>query len=502
MSAAAPQPPVLSIVVPLAAGADAGPLLRSLRQQDGWELIAVGPEGGAPDEQVTRVPIDRDAPLAASLEAGRLAAHGEFVTFLQPTDSLPENAMADIRELLASDEQLDLFYTDERIGDGPAVLKPVWSPERLRSQFYLGSMTAYRRSLLAQIGGILADRPGAELYDLALRASIPARSIGHLASIVVVRQREHALDDTALESTRVALEEHLAATGGGRVDSVSASGAHATHRDVAGQPLVSVIIPTRGDSAEVRGSRRVLVVEAVRSVIERTSYTNFEFVIVIDDVAPPAVREELERIAGDRIRFVGWDAPFSFSGKMNLGVVHSRGEFLLFLNDDTEVISAEWMTALVALGQRPGAGVAGALLYFEDETIQHAGHAYYRADVTHIGLNSPRGAAGPGNAFLVEREVDGATAACSLMPRAVFFEAGGFSTLLPGNFNDVDLCMKVAALGYRAYVTPRAELYHYESKTRNPRVARYEIETAWGRWEHLFWDSKYWPDDPHIVYPA
>ena len=92
------------------------------------------------------------------------------------------------------------------------------------------------------------------------------------------------------------------------------------------------------------------------------------------------------------------------------------------------------------------------------------------------------------------------TAACSMMPRSVFFKIGGFSTLLPGNFNDVDLCMKVASLGYHSYWTPFAELYHFESKSRDPRVALYEIQTAWGRWEHLFWESKYWPEDPHTVY--
>jgi GT2 family glycosyltransferase len=243
----------------------------------------------------------------------------------------------------------------------------------------------------------------------------------------------------------------------------------------------------------VHGETRCLVIEAVRTIIEKTTYENYELVVVMDSVADPAVTQTLRDIGGGRMRIVWWDRPFNFSAKMNLGVFHARGEYVLFLNDDTEVITPGWIEPMLSLCQRPGAGMAGAMLYFEDDSIQHAGHIYERGDAGHIGTVGRRGASGPLNSFLVEREISGVTAACSMMPRDVFDEVGGFSLLLPGNFNDVDLCMKVTELGHEIYWTPNTELYHYESKTRVSRVARYEVETAWGRWEWRLDDPTYWP---------
>lgn len=442
--------------------------------------------------------------LAAHVTDPMARLDTEFVMFLGQGDRLTDGAVALLAG--AATPGIDIVYGDERI-DGEIFAKPDHSPERLRSHDLLGPATIYRRTLLERIGGLRPGVEGAELYDLALRASRAAEGVAHVREVVSSREggysaaREWAGDDrVVLESIRAVLEDHLSATGGGRVEAVDLDGFHRTSRIVDGSPLVSIVIPTRGTSAMVRGVERCMVVEAVRSVVERSSYTNVEFVIVIDDVAEEWVYDELRAIAGDAVRFVLWTRPFSFSDKMNLGVVHARGEFVLLLNDDVEVISEDWIEALLSLGQLPGAGIVGGMLYFDDDSIQHAGHAYRRLDVTHIGLHSDRGAAGPFDGFRVEREVAGNTGACALMTRSLFLEAGGFSSLLPGNFNDVDLCMKVARLGYQSYWTPRAELYHFESKSRDPRVAASEIRIAWGRWEDGFWDSPYWPTDPHIVY--
>lgn len=506
---------LLTVVVPLPAGetADLATLVDSLLAQSSaaWQLVVVAPTVAAPrlpsDERMISVASSTTAGLADAVALGISAATGDFVTLLGPDDALAPGAVAAIAGGVLAEPGLDVVYTDEgATGRSPAFAKPAFSAERLRTQFYLGSATAYRRTLLAEIGGVRDGVEGAELYDLALRATRASPRVGHVggAQCVVGAPALSELwrpeDDVVLDSTRRVLEEHLAATGGGTVESVSLGGTHRTHRAVQGSPLVSIVIPTRGDRAVVRGVDRCMVVEAVRGIVEHSTYENFEFVVVIDDVADDSVREQLVEIAGDRMRFVGWSAPFSFSGKMNLGVLHAAGEYVLLLNDDVELITPGWIEAMLALAQRPGAGLVGTMLYFDDDTIQHAGHAYYKLDVTHIGLGSERGAAGPFDGFLVEREVAGVTAACAMIATSVFLEAGGFSTLLPGNFNDVDLCMKVHALGYQSYWTPYAELYHFESKSRDPRVAAYEIRTAWGRWEHLFYDSPLWPTDPHELF--
>lgn len=481
-------PPTVTIVVPLPRGTQADSLETSLAETaPHWGFVVGGGDS-----------------LAEAMADGMARTEGEYLGFLAPDDRVSAEGVLAVDVAIQSAP--DVLYTDELI-NGTRFFKPVFSPERLRGQFYTGNLSLYRTDLLRSISGVAPDVAGAERYDLALRSAAAAEVVSHVAAAVVdsapeTIERVWTIDEAArLASTRRVLERYLAATGGGTVQHVSED-VNSTRRAVIGTPLVSIVIPTRGTRATVGGVDRCMVVEAVRGIIEKSTYPNIELVVVIDDVAPPEVREELVAIAGEHLRFVEWDQPFTFSGKMNLGVVHARGEFVLLLNDDVEVITPDWIEPMLALAQRPGAGLVGALLYFGDDTIQHAGHAYYRLDVTHIGLHSARAARGPFGGFTVEREVAGVTCACAIMSRDLFFAAGGFSTLLPGNFNDVDLCMKVASLGYQSYFTPHAQLYHFESKSRDPRVAESEIRTAWGRWEHLFWESPSWPTDPHELFGA
>lgn len=447
-----------------------------------------------------------DDEWAPTMNAALDAAKGEFVSIVSADDRLRPDAINVLADWLTSG--VDILYSDLIENDG-IVRKPDYSPERLRSQYYFGGFVVYRRSLVKKLRGFRANLPGAARYDLALRASEIAREVAHvpqpLLAIGAVKEAPERREDSELHSLRRAVQRHLDRTGGGEILSISPGFAD-TRRIVEGSPLISIIIPTRGDVAVIHDQERSLVLEAVRSVITLSTYANLEFVVVFDPETPTQLLDDLRGLVReDRLRLVAWEQPFSFSGKMNLGVVHARGEYVLFLNDDTELVTPEWIESMLALAQRPRAGIVGAFLFFEDDTIQHAGHAYYHYGVTHVGLNSPRGANGPGDAFLVEREVDGVTAACALMRRDIYFEVGGFSPLLPGNFNDVDLCMKLASKGYVAYVTPHAQLYHFESKTRDPKVAASEVETAWGRWEHLFDRSAFSPDHPgalHEVEPV
>ncbi len=424
-------------------------------------------------------------------------ARGEYVSFVDSGDRLDPDLVTALSELIAIGP-IDMIYTDEIRGTD-LVLKPVYSPERHRNQPYLGALIIYRRDFLESLGGLSADHVGAELFELVLRGARHAGRIERIAQVGITTAARPAFLSTA--SARNALEEHMRLTGGGSVN-VMDTEVLDSRRSVEGNPFVSIVIPTRGDSATVRGVERCMVVEAIRGIELSATYKNLEYLLVADEQTPEPALREIRDLVGDKLRVIPWTGPFSFSGKMNLGAVHAKGDFILMLNDDVEVITPDFIESMLALAQLPQAGIVGAMLYFEDNTIQHAGHAYYRSDVTHIGLHSQRGATGPNRGFLVEREADGVTAACALVPRGVFFEAGGFTTLLPGNFNDVDLCMKIKVLGYQAYWTPHAELYHFESKSRDPRVAAYEIERAWGRWEDKFWDSDYWPDDPHTVYLA
>ncbi|MFT6534911.1 MAG: GT2 family glycosyltransferase [Alpinimonas sp.] len=428
-----------------------------------------------------------------------------FVAVVTNELTFTKDAFERLRDSLLAEKDLDIVYGNS-VQPGAAkhdrsVLRPALSPERLRCQFYLGNFVLIRRAFLEKLGGFDDTRPGAQLYDSVLRGVRAGATATRIEfALTEVRGNQSTVEgfgtvDWALASRSLTatLEEHLQATGGGKVVSVGENGVHQTVRSVVGNPLVSIVIPTRGIHANVDGVHRSFLLEALASITEMSTYTNIEFVIVVDDVAEPGVLTELRRLTGEKLRLVTWDKPFNFSDKVNFGAVHASGEFLLILNDDVVVITPDWIERLLALAQLPGAGMAGAMLYFEDDTIQHAGHAYYRGEASHVGLDQPRGDPGPLAGYRVEREIAGVTAACALMPRAVFYEAGGLSGLLPGNFNDVDLCMKVTWLGYEIYWTPHAELYHFESKTRDATVMSFEVDVHWGRWANRMHDAAYWP---------
>ncbi|MGE3588903.1 MAG: glycosyltransferase family 2 protein [Ilumatobacteraceae bacterium] len=242
---------------------------------------------------------------------------------------------------------------------------------------------------------------------------------------------------------------------------------------------VSVVVPSIGASGTVLGSHRVFLVEAVRSVVSMTAVV-LEVIVVAGRSMPGLVLDEVTQLAPGAVRVVPYDAEFNFSATINLGAAHAQGRHLLLLNDDTEVISPGWLeTMLDATG--PDVGAVGARLLFEDGTLQHAGHTY-RTSLDHVAFGQPGDAPGRGDILRRRRDVAGVTAACMLTPAAVFDEVGGFTTLLPRNYNDVDYCMKLRHAGYRVVYEPRAALYHFESRSRVAGIEPEEIEVIQRRW--------------------
>lgn len=513
--------PLVSFIVPLddvelqTAGTE---LIDSLfaQQRADWELVVVVSAGAAVPGVIheatrdSRVRVARTTgshDLPSSMNVGIGAAHGPFLAFAGINDLVDELAVYCLATGFGKSPDIEIVFTDEAEMDAHdkirrTIRKPDYSPERLRSQNSIGDLTFYRAALLRSIGGARSGVDGAEFYDLILRATRRARVVEHIPQVLYFRRMVDPPIDWAVSrgklvaAARRVLADHLEATGGGTVGEEVADGIFRTHRPIKGSPLVSIVIPTRGGRAVVRGEDRCLIIDAVQSIVTSTEYPNYEIIVVIDSGAEQGVEAALHNLAGDRISFIHWTGPFSFAGKMNLGVLNARGEFVLLLNDDVEVISPEWLGAMLALAQLPGAGMVGAMLYYDDDTIQHAGHLYYGGDLPHIGHLAPRGTAGPLGGLLVEREVSGVTAACALLPREVFLRVGGFSDLLPLNFNDVDLSMKLTWLGYDIYWTPYAELYHYESGSRAPTVYEYEVNTLRRRWEPWMSAPMYWPYHP------
>lgn len=252
---------------------------------------------------------------------------------------------------------------------------------------------------------------------------------------------------------------------------------------------VSVIVPSIGATGAVRGQQRTFVVESVRSVLA-TASVDIEVIIVAGREMPPAVIDELLGL-GPQVTSVDYGDAFNFSAVINLGAAHAAGEHLLLLNDDTEVISPGWLKQMLD-ACAPGVGAVGAKLLFEDGTLQHAGHTY-RTSLDHVGFGLPGGSLGRGAVLGRRREVAGVTAACMLTPFAAFDAVGGLTTLLPGNYNDVDYCMKLRMAGWSIVYEPAAELYHFESQSRVAGIHPDEIELIQRRWLTHLVDDPFTP---------
>ena len=442
--------------------------------------------------------------VAASNDAVAMA-RGEVVVFLDHDDLLHPSALHRVATAFNDHPDLDYVYTDEDLVslDGRRIApfyKPDWSPERFRNQMYCCHLSAVRRTLGDRVGWLRPGFDGAQDWDFVLRVTEEARRIVHIPEVLyhwrIVPTSVLAGDDVkpyAYEAAARAVESQCERLGiDAEVIELERQGHFRVKRRVKDEPLVSIIIPTRGSSGAVWGVDRVLVTEAVRSIVEKSTWPNYELIIVADTSTPVGVLADLVDIGGDRIRVIDYPHAFDFSDKCNLGALRARGEHLLFLNDDTEVIDDDWLESLLGLDQEPTAGAVGAELLFEDGRIQHVGHVAIGGNPGHLMFGrSPRADANR-LAVWLDREVAGVTAACLMVRAEVFDEVGGFSPEFPGNYNDVDFCHKIRACGYRVVVTPHARLYHFESMTRDPDVATTELAKLRERWGHALHHDPYY----------
>ena len=472
-----------------------------------WELIMVddfSPTAAVPtviahhaqdDQRIRLVERDTNGHIAVASNDGVELARGEFVVLLDHDDLLAPTALSRVAEVIAAYDDVDYVYTDEdKVGeDGSrygAFHKPDWSPERLRGQMYTSHLSVLRTSLVREVGGFREGFEGSQDHDLVLRVTEQARRVVHVPEVLYhwrAVEGSTAVDIDAKpyanDAGLRAVQEHLDRVGiKARAVAAAEPGRYEVRRELDPGVRVSIVVPTMGQSAVVLGESRILVVEAVRSALERNDHQDVEVVVVHDTPTPARALDELRRIAGDRLVLVPFDAPFTFSAKINLGFSHATGDRLVFLNDDVEAISQGWLEQLVAPLDEPGVGLTGSKLYYADQTVQHAGHAYFNAGYHHPFRFRTRDEAGPFGELLVSREVTGVTAACAAMRRDTYFEVGGFTETLPGNFNDVDLCYKVAAAGLRTLFVANSELFHFESQTRVAQVAEWERLAVVGRW--------------------
>lgn len=435
--------------------------------------------------------------VAASNDALAMAG-GDFVALVDHDDLLEPRALGVINHQIefSGADDVDYLYTDEDqlTADGRFIntfYKPDWSPERFRSQMYTRHLSVIRRSLAIAVGGFRPGFEGSQDYDLILRVTEQARRIQHVPEVLyhwrippTSTANNADAKPYAYDAGVRAVQSHcerigLAAT----VSKLALPGTHRVKRNVVDQPTVSIIMPTGGTKRRVWGQERVLVTAAVRSVLENSTYPNLEFVIVADRATPASTIADLHSLLGDRLKLVWFDGPFHFSRKTNLGAAHATGDYLLLMNDDMEVITPDWLETMLGLAQDPTVGMVGSKLLLADGTLQHAGHFYGDSRPRHTFFKYPATEPGPSCMLQIERECSGVTAACALLRKDVWHKVGGMTDHLPNSFNDVDLCLKVRHLGYRIIWTPHAQLYHFESMSRDSTVTTEELRFIQTRWD-------------------
>jgi GT2 family glycosyltransferase len=420
-------------------------------------------EAATLDPRVTvEVLDDAAAGLTEGWASGLERVEGALLAVLDIGVELAPHALLRVMEQLRSRPSAEMLYADEdRLDAGQRVapfFKPGWSPELVLSRNYLGRFLVFTRSLLDRAGGFGAGVPGAEFFDLALRLTERTAEIHRLPGPLC---HVPARGEGAGEPERVALERALPRRGiQGTVESIGPH-RHRIRRTVVGEPLVSIVIPTR--------DRLEMLRPCLTSILERSSYRAFEILVADNQSRDPATLRFLAELPSPH-RVVRCPMPFNWSAINDRAAREARGEQLLFLNNDVEVISPDWIQAMLEHGQRPEVGAVGAKLVYPDGTVQHAGVVVGLegfAGNAFVGL--PGEDPGHGGLAAVVRECSAVTGACMMVRRAAFEQLGGFDEDLPVAFNDVDFCLRLGARGLRVVVTPHALLCHRESASR-PRV--------------------------------
>src|SRR5918998_1080185 len=510
--------------------------IRSVTEQTftDWQLVLVDDlsptsavletldEAASADPRITVVRRATNGGIVAASNDALAAATGEFVALLDHDDELHPDALRLVDGALRARPEADYAYTDEDKIDeqgrrtGP-FYKPDWSPERLRTQMYTCHLSVLRRSLVEEVGGFDADFEGSQDWDLVLRVTERAREVVHVPHVLYhwrllatsTAAGGEAAKPYAYEAGTRALQAHCERIGlPATVErDLEFGGVYHLHPVLTEQPSVSIVIPTNGGTREVRGEVIPLVVHCVRSIVETSTYANYDITVVADASTPQATLEQVGSIAGDRLTIVPYRHPFNFSDKINMGALASEGEHLLMLNDDMEVVTPGWLERLVMYSAFPGIGAVGGKLLFGDGRLQHVGGMMRGASPGHLFRGFGTDFSGYANVVRVANNYSAVTGACLMTPRATFDEVGGLSLQFPLSFNDVDYCLKVQTLGQRVVYDPDTVLYHFESSSRSSRVDDWELDLFQQRWRHVTMLDRYdnpnfHPSSVHMVPPV
>lgn len=424
-------------------------------------------------EKVKIVYREENGHISRATNTGFDMASGEFVGLLDCDDTLAPNALYEMVRLLNQNPKLDYIYSDEDkiTEDGKKrkdpFFKPDWSPDTLMSLMYTSHFSLYRKSIVLKAGGMRVGAEGAQDYDLTLRVTECTDAIGHIPKVLYHwRERKESTAYSVSsksyiqENTKKVKLDALERRGqAGELEYVPELAQYRVVYQVMGKPLVSIIILSKDNSH--------MFEQCVKSIFNNTTYENYE-VLLVDNGSGEREREEYNNIVKKyKIRYIYEKMPFNFSKMCNIGAWNAKGEFLLFLNDDIEILQKDWLQRMLGHAQLKHIGAVGAKLYYPDSNrIQHAGilnlktgpcHAFYQMK-DQTGMYYGRN--------IMDYNYSCVTGACFLVQKEKFLEAGKFDESFPVAYNDVALCFALLREGYYNVIRTDVTMFHHESVSR------------------------------------
>ena len=447
----------------------------------------------ANDARVKVTDVPENEGIAQNTNKALEIADGTFIGLLDHDDVLAENALYEVVKELNKAVDTDVIYTDEdKVSTAmdeyfSPNFKPDFNLDMLRSNNYFCHFFVAKKELIETVGGFRGEYNGAQDYDLFLRCIEKAERIAHIPKILYHwRVHQESTADNPLskmyayDAGQKAIEQHLKRCGvTAEVSKTENLGFYRVKYQQEGSPLVSILIPNK--------DQKDTLDQCLKSIEARTDYENYEIIIIENNSTEQETFEYYKQIKNPKIRVIEWKDEFNYSAINNFGVRHAKGEYLLFLNNDIEVINSDWLGEMLSNCQREEVGAVGAKLYYPDNTVQHAGVIVGIGGVAgsvFVGLK--RGYTGYMHRAAIQQNLSAVTAACMMVKKSVFEEVGGFEEELKVAFNDIDFCLKIREKGHLIVYDPYVELYHYESKTRGAedtteKIRRFQSEIEYMR---------------------
>lgn len=449
--------------------------------------------------------LPKNEGISGNTNACLSMSSGNYIALFDHDDVLHPSVLYEYMKVIC-EKGADYIYCDEATFKGNATIddmitlhfKPDYAPDNLRANNYICHFSAFARRLLDGTELFRSEFDGSQDHDMILRLTARAKCVVHVPKLLYY-WRSHAgsvasdisAKSYAIEAAKGAVAAHLTAQGFKNFEITSTKAFETIFQikyEILGNPKVSIVIPNKDHLEDLT--------RCISSILERTTYDNYEIIVVENNSVSEEIFAYYKKIQENpAIRVITYEGDFNYARINNLGVSQATGEYVLLLNNDTSVITPDWIEELLMYAQRKDVGAVGAKLYYEDRTIQHAGvvlglgahrtagHSHYRVDHRNLGYMGR---------LCYAQNVMAVTGACLMMRKSLYEELGGLDEKFAVALNDVDLCIRAWKAGRVNVFTPFAELYHYESASRGTDLAganaeRYEKESALfrERWKEL-----------------